>query len=97
MTRPVKLSVKLSVKVVPGASRTGIAGWLGDALKVRVSAPPERGKANAAVEATVALALGLPPGSARIVAGGQSPRKILEISGLSEQEIHRRLSKPDAD
>ncbi len=42
--------MKLDLKVVPKSSRDCIAGWLGDALKVRVRAPAERGKANAAVE-----------------------------------------------
>jgi len=42
-------SARLKVKVVPGSSRDQIAGWLGDALKIKVTAPPERGKANEAV------------------------------------------------
>ena len=41
--------MELEVKVVPGASRSEVTGWLGDSLKIRVAAPPERGKANAAV------------------------------------------------
>ena len=41
---------RLTVKVVPGASSSAIAGWLGDSLRMRLSAAPERGKANAAVE-----------------------------------------------
>ena len=86
--------VKLSVKVIPGASRDGIAGWLGDALKVRVSAPPERGKANASVERLVAEALGVAQECARIIAGRSSPRKTIEILGMSEAEVHQRLSKP---
>ena len=86
------VSVKLPVKVVPGSSRSGIAGWLGDTLRVRVTAPPERGKANAAVESLLSEVLGLPSGGARIVSGGSSPRKIIEIVGLSESEIRRRLS-----
>lgn len=84
------------MKVVPGASRTEISGWLGEALKVRVSAPPERGKANAAVESVIAKGLGLPNGSVRIVSGPASPRKTVEISGLSEREVLRRLRKPSA-
>ena len=86
-------SVKLSVKVVPASSRDCIAGWLGEALKVRVTAPAEAGKANAAVEATIAGALGLPRKYARVIAGRTSPRKVLEITGLSESEVHERLSK----
>lgn len=85
--------VKLAVKVVPGASRSEISGWLGDTLKVRVSAPPEHGKANAALEEIVCQALDLPRGSARVVGGARSPRKTLEISGLSESELYRRLYK----
>jgi uncharacterized protein (TIGR00251 family) len=84
--------VLLPVKVVPGASRDGVAGWLGDALKVRVTAPAERGRANAAVEEVVADALGLPRESVRVVRGTTSPRKTLEILGLSEAEIRERVA-----
>lgn len=85
--------IRLPIKVVPGASRDGIAGWLGDALKLRVSAPPERGRANAAVEELVAAALGVPRESVRIVAGFGSTRKLLEIAGLSEAEVRKRLAQ----
>ncbi|MEK7839378.1 MAG: DUF167 domain-containing protein, partial [candidate division NC10 bacterium] len=51
--------MRLTVKVIPKSSRDSIAGWVGDALKVCVTAAPERGKANAAVEAVLADALGL--------------------------------------
>jgi uncharacterized protein YggU (UPF0235/DUF167 family) len=85
------VSVKLKLKVVPGASQSGISGWLGEMLKVRVSAPPEKGKANAAVEALVARALDLPAGSARIISGAGSQQKVIEICGLSEAEILEKL------
>ena len=88
--------VKLPIKVVAGSSRTGIAGWLGDTLRIRVSAPAERGKANAAVEALLSQVLDLPGGGARIVSGTASPRKVVEIIGLSEAEIRRRLSEAAA-
>ena len=87
------MSIKLQIKAVPGSSRNAVAGWLGDTLKVRVTAPAERGKANSAIESTVADALGLSPASVRIVAGASSPRKVMEITGLSEHEVYRRLSK----
>jgi uncharacterized protein len=86
-------AVRLSVKVVPGASRSGIAGWLGDTLKVRVTAPAEQGKANAAVEALLAEALGLPRDRVRIASGTASPRKVVEIAGLSEAEVRSRLEQ----
>lgn len=79
--------------MVPGSSRNGIAGWLGETLKVRVTARPERGKANAAVEQVLAAALGLPGNCTRVIAGKSSARKVVEISGLSESEVYRRLSK----
>lgn len=82
--------------MVPGSSRSGVAGWLGDALKVRVTAPAERGRANAAVEQTLARALDLPPDRVRVVTGRASPRKVVEIVGLSEAEARRRLSRDDA-
>ena len=83
--------VRLSVKVVPSASRSRIDGWLGEVLKVRVIAPPERGKANAAVEALLAEVLRIAPGGVRVVLGGNSARKIVEISGLSESVVRQRL------
>lgn len=85
-------SIRLKIKVVPGASSSGIAGWLGDELKVRVSAPPEKGRANAAVEAVLRQALDLPDGAVRIVSGGSSQRKVVEIEGLSHAEILQRLA-----
>lgn len=86
--------VRLPIKVVPGSSRDCIAGWLGDTLKLRVSAPAERGRANAAVERLLADALGVPRACTRIVAGPTSARKLVEIDGLSEAEVRHRLSKP---
>jgi uncharacterized protein (TIGR00251 family) len=83
---------RLAIKVVPGSSRSGIAGWLGDTLRVRVTAPAERGKANAAVEALLREVLGLSAGGATIVSGSSSPRKIVEIVGLSKSEVRRRLA-----
>jgi uncharacterized protein (TIGR00251 family) len=85
--------VKLTVKVVPGASKDGVMGWLGEALKVRVTAPAERGKANRAVEALVADTLGIASDRVLVVAGHSSARKIVEIAGLDEGEVHRRLLK----
>jgi len=84
---------QITVKVVPGASRAGVVGWLGDALKIRVTAPPEGGKANAAVERLLADALGLGKGAVTIVAGHGSPRKIVEIVGLARDEVDRRLER----
>ncbi len=84
----------LKLKVVPGASRSEISGWLDDMLKVRVCAPPEKGKANAAVEALVAKALNLPLRSVAIVSGTSSQQKVIQIRGLSKAEIFVKLGAP---
>ena len=86
---------KLAVKAIAGAAGDGVQGWLGDVLKVRVRAAPERGRANAAVLEVLAQALEVPRTSVRIVAGWTSPRKIVEIDGLEEAEIRRRLDRPE--
>jgi hypothetical protein len=86
-----RLTVRLRIKVVPGASRDGVDGWLGEALKLRVRAPPERGKANAAVVRLLADVLGLAPGDVEVLSGHGSPRKVVGIEGLSEAEVRGRL------
>lgn len=83
---------RLGIKVVPGASTSEVVGWLGNDLKIRISQPPEKGKANRAVEALVCRVLGLPTGSARIIRGLSSSRKLLEIKGLSLEQIRSRLA-----
>lgn len=75
--------VELRVKVVPGARQARVAGRLGDRLKLAVSAPPEDGKANAAVCALVAGLLGVGPRQVRVVAGPTRPQKTLAVEGVS--------------
>jgi len=88
--------MKLMLKVVPGASRDEISGWLGDRLKVRVRAPAESGRANAAVISLVASQLALPKHAVRLVAGGTSPRKSLEIDADDEADVRARLTPSNA-
>jgi len=83
----------LTIKVVPASSRNSIVGWLGDTLKIRVTAPPERGKANAAVAAILADALGVSSTCIRVATGHTSARKTIEIVGLTEADVYQRLSK----
>jgi uncharacterized protein (TIGR00251 family) len=85
--------MRLSIKVVPKASRDRVAGWMGEVLKVCVTAPPERGKANAAVVEVLAEALGVPRAAVRIVAGETSPRKTIEVAGVGEEVALRRLGR----
>jgi uncharacterized protein len=86
--------VKLRLKVVPGASRLGHE-WMDDTfglLKVKVTVPPEKGKANKAVVKYLAGLLGLKLQDVSISSGSKSQQKIVEIEGLSEIEIRSRLS-----
>ena len=78
---------RLSLKVVPGSSRDEIVGWLGDSLKVKVKALPEKGRANEAVVALLAERLGTDASSIAVVSGHSSPAKVLEVDGLDDGAI----------
>jgi uncharacterized protein (TIGR00251 family) len=83
--------VLVAVKVVPGASRSRIAGPHGDLLKVHVAAPPERGRANEALCDLLAEALGVPRRAVSVVRGVSSPVKTVRVDGVSPAEAERRL------
>jgi uncharacterized protein len=85
--------VLLWIKAVPGASRDGVAGAVGERLKVRISAPPEGGRANRAVCAVLAEALNIKPRDVTIRSGGAHPEKVIHIAGLPPDEVVRRLSR----
>jgi len=76
--RAVAGGVELRLKVVPGASRSAVAGVLGDRLKLRIAAPPEDGKANRAVEALLSTLTGCP---CTVLAGHSSPLKSVLVAG----------------
>ncbi len=90
------MTTRISLKIVPGASREGIAGWMDESLKIRVRAPAERGKANKAVEKVLAAALDIPLDDVRIATGMTSARKTVDIAGLSLEEIRERLHPSDS-
>lgn len=76
--------MRLHLKVIPKSSRDRVVGWVGDRLKVQVTAAPERGKANEAVIDVLAAALGIPRAQLRIVAGETSPLKTVDIDAGDE-------------
>lgn len=80
-----------SVHVVPRASKNEIAGQMGNAIKVRLTAPPVEGKANEALIAFLAEQLGVHKSQVEIVAGETSRNKVISVLGLSPAEVEERL------
>jgi uncharacterized protein (TIGR00251 family) len=79
------------VKVVPRAAKDEIVGWREGMLKLRVQAPPQDGRANRAVEALLAEALRLKKNAVAVATGQSSAHKRVAITGLTRDEIVRRL------
>jgi uncharacterized protein (TIGR00251 family) len=84
-------TTRLRIRVSPGARTTELVGRHGEAWKVRVAAPPERGRANDAVLKLLADRLGVPRTELALVAGGSARDKIVELRGLAADEADRRL------
>ena len=84
--------VTLTVKVVPGSSRTKIVGQLDGMLKVKIMAAPEKGKANQCLIEFLAKELGIKKNTVEIVSGQTSPVKQVRISGVCIQDILNLLA-----
>lgn len=83
--------VVIDVRVIPLASRAGIAGTRDDALLVRLNAPPVEGAANAELIEVIAKALGVPRRAVTIVSGERGRNKRLLVAGLNEAIVRTRL------
>ena len=83
------MMVRLNVKVVPGSSRNQIVGSLGDALKIKVMAPPDKGKANEAVIDLLAETLGIGTDAIQIESGQSSPSKVIAVTGMDDDAIKK--------
>jgi len=81
----------LSVRARPGARKNAIAGAHAGALRVSVSAAPERGKANAAIQQVLAVALRSRPSQIDLLSGETSREKRFLILGMSPEEVRERL------
>jgi len=81
----------LAVRAQPGARRTGVLGALNGALKVAVAAPPDKGKANAAVQEALCAALGLKRSQVELVAGHASRDKKFLLHGVNSHVISQRI------
>lgn len=82
---------RITVRVTPGAREDAVVGWQDDALRVRVRAQAERGKANDAVCLLIATTLGVPRGSVSIARGATARGKILHIEGIDDEEARHKL------
>jgi uncharacterized protein (TIGR00251 family) len=81
----------IHVRVIPRARRTEISGRRGDAILVRLAAPPVDGAANEALIAFLAERLGLPQRRISIARGASGRDKTLAVDGLTPAEVARRL------
>jgi uncharacterized protein len=86
------VSTRLRLRVSPGATRTGVIGRYGQAWKVRVAALAEGGRANDAVVRLLADTLSVPRDAVKLVSGQSGRDKIVELTGIDEAQIERRLS-----
>jgi len=73
--------ITLTLHIQPGAKKTEFAGLHGDALKIRLAAPPVDGKANEALLRFLAEVLDLPKSAVTLKSGQTSRRKVLEVTG----------------
>ncbi len=82
----------VQVLVQPGSTRGAVVGRHGDALRIRVTAPPERGRANTEVTGLVAAALGVRRGDVRVERGASSRSKVFVVRGGAAPAVVGRLA-----
>jgi len=90
---PVEDGARLGVMLQPASSRSGFNGIMNGSVKIRVKASPVEGKANAALIKFLSSKLRVPKNSISIVSGKTSKRKIIEIAGMSEPDLQKRLDE----
>jgi uncharacterized protein len=83
--------VAITVRVIPRASRSGVAGTRGGALLVRLTAPPVEGAANAELVAVIADALQVPKRAVSIASGERSRSKRVHVTGIDRITVESRL------
>ena len=82
---------RISLRVHPNAPRNEVVGFAGGVLRVKIAAPPVRGKANRELIVFLSQLLGVSKGALTIVQGHTSPSKIIAITGLNQEEVIKRL------
>ncbi len=89
--QPTSGGIRLTLKVQPRAARTEVAGVHGDALRIRLAAPPVGGAANQALIAFLADRLGVRRAAIVLLSGAASQNKLVEVRGLSADVAASRL------
>ena len=84
--------VVFTAKIVPGSSRTGACGLLNGILKIKISAAPEKGKANQALVGFLAKKLGVKKKAVRIISGQTNPVKQVQVLGISTETLLEKLN-----
>jgi uncharacterized protein len=92
LVRETGSGLEIRIHVLPRAKRCEISGIHNGALKIKVMAPPVDDAANRAVIEFFSSTFRLPKSSLQILAGAKSRDKLLQIRGLSLQDLHRYLS-----
>ena len=93
----VRSTTRIHVRVAPGAARSAIVGRHGAGWKVRVAAPPERGRANDAVAELLASALDVPRAAVSLRSGAASRDKTFAVQGIDAEEAEARLDSATGD
>ena len=83
---------RIAIRVQPRASRNTISGVRAGILRIRVTAPPVDGQANAAAIALLAQALDVPKSTIHLVKGASSREKTLTVESMSQEEVDQRLN-----
>jgi uncharacterized protein (TIGR00251 family) len=91
MAQPTETGVTVKVRVQPKASRNQVESYQAGTVKVRVTAPPQGGKANAAIVSLLAQTLGVAKSRVRIIRGGASRDKTVSVESLTPEEVQARL------
>lgn len=91
--RAVTGGVRFTVRVQPRASRSEVVGVRGNALKLRLAAPPVDGAANDELVGLLAAELGVPRRAVRIVSGISSRSKTVEVDGVGPDVVERLASR----
>lgn len=92
MIESVADGVVIAVRVIPRAARSAVAGPRGDALLVRLAAPPVEGAANAELVEVLAAALSVPRRAIAIVSGDRSRQKRVRVAGIDVATARLRLT-----